>query len=403
LGITFICKCNDRLPVKIALLSIIFITAGILNFGLLLVLWKRRKRLSRMRVFVFQLCVADLVVTFFQVCPQLMWDITDRFVGPDVLCRAVKYLQVVGMFASSYMVVVMTLDRHQAICNPMVTFQRRRAHWNGPVCAAWCVSFIGSLPQIFIFSRVEVAPGVYDCWAQFVKPWGPRAYVTWTTLVIFVLPLLAVIVCQVRICRIVRVNFHMKTQQVTGQPPSSRASSVAGVSKARVKTVKMTVVIVLAYVVCWTPFFTVQLWSVWDTEATVIVLTWSSVVSAATFAILMLLASLNSCANPCIYLLFSGKLPKTLKSLTCVLRRPGTSETNTYWIQTLPYFFVDVIWSQSLHSYRVMISLISFCSATNRSSFPLSNGVRWVGIQCKDIRGSQRNSVDAQTSPSAAI
>lgn len=88
------------------MLSIIFITAGILNFGLLLVLWTRRKPLSRMRV--FQLCVADLVVTFFQVCPQLMWEITDRFAGPDVLCRAVKYLQVVGMFASSYMVVVMT-------------------------------------------------------------------------------------------------------------------------------------------------------------------------------------------------------------------------------------------------------------------------------------------------------
>ncbi|XP_074506614.1 oxytocin receptor [Sebastes fasciatus] len=309
---------DERLAqVEIALLSIIFITAGILNFGLLLVLWKRRKQLSRMRVFVFHLCVADLVVTFFQVCPQLMWDITDRFVGPDILCRLVKYLQVVGMFASTYMIVVMTLDRYQAICNPMVTFQRRRARWNGPVCAAWCVSLIFSLPQIFIFSRVEVAPGVYDCWAQFIKPWGPRAYVTWTTLVIFILPTLMVIVCQVRICRTVRINFfHMKThqqqhvaeQQASKQLSSSRASSVAGVSKARVKTVKMTVVIVLAYIICWTPFFTVQLWSVWDVEAPT---------HTATFTILMLLASLNSCANPCIYLLFSGKLPKTLVALMC--------------------------------------------------------------------------------------
>lgn len=256
--------------VEIALLSIIFVFAGILNFGVLLLLWKRRKQLSRMRVFVFHLCVADLVVTFFQVCPQLMWDITDRFVGPDILCRAVKYLQVVGMFASTYMIVVMTIDRYQAICNPMVTFQRRRARWNGAVCAAWCVSLVGSLPQIFIFSRVEVAPGVHDCWAQFVAPWGPRAYVTWTTLVIFVLPTLTVIACQVRICRTVQLNFHMKTQQDAEAPSralSSRASSVAGVSKARVKTVKMTVVIVLAYVICWTPFFTVQLWSVWDDEA----------------------------------------------------------------------------------------------------------------------------------------
>lgn len=38
---------------------------------------------------------------------------------------------------------------------------------------------------------------------------------------------------------------------------------------------------------------------------------------AATFTILMLLSSLNSCANPCIYLLFSGKLPKRLVTLMC--------------------------------------------------------------------------------------
>lgn len=31
----------------------------------------------------------------------------------------------------------------------------------------------------------------------------------------------------------------------------------------------------------------------------------------------MLLASLNSCANPCIYLLFNGKLPRGLLGLVC--------------------------------------------------------------------------------------
>uniref|UniRef100_A0A8C6L4G7 Arginine vasopressin receptor 2b, tandem duplicate, 1 n=1 Tax=Nothobranchius furzeri TaxID=105023 RepID=A0A8C6L4G7_NOTFU len=200
---------DERLArVEIALLSIIFLAAGLLNFGLLLVLCTRRKQLSRMRVLVFHLCVADLVVTFFQVCPQLMWDITDRFVGPDVLCRVVKYLQVVGMFSSTYMIVVMTIDRYQAICNPMVTFQRKRARLNGPVCAAWCVSLIGSLLQIFIFSRVEVAPGVYGCWAQFIKPWGLRT------------PVLIVSVCQVRFCCAVHSSFHMKMQRSAEEPAS---------------------------------------------------------------------------------------------------------------------------------------------------------------------------------------
>ncbi|XP_062319361.1 oxytocin receptor-like [Osmerus eperlanus] len=296
---------DERLAqIEIALLSIILLSAATLNFGLLVVLWKRRKQLSRMRVFVFHLCLADLVVTFFQVCPQLIWDITDRFIGPDIMCRLVKYMQVVGMFASTYMIVVMTMDRYQAICNPMVTFQRRRARWNVPICVAWCVSLICSLPQVFIFSRVQVAPGVYDCWANFVKPWGLKAYVTWTTLLIFVLPILTVLVCQVRICRALHMNFHIKTKKCGEngtRPMPSRASSIARVSKARIKTVKMTVVIVLAYVICWTPFFTVQLWSVWDVNAPT---------ETDTFTVLMLLSSLNSCANPCIYLLFSGRLPQ---------------------------------------------------------------------------------------------
>ncbi|XP_027859161.1 oxytocin receptor-like [Xiphophorus couchianus] len=302
--------------VEIALLGAIFVTATILNTALLLLLWRQRKQMSRMRVFVFHLCLADLVVAFFQVCPQLMWDITDRFVGPDLVCRLVKYLQVLGMFSSTYMIVVMTVDRYQAICNPMVKFQRARSRLNVPVCVAWGVSLVGSLPQVFIFSQVEVAPGVFDCWAEFIQPWGLQTYITWTTLVIFILPVSTVVVCQVRICRAIQTNLSRKTHRQgvsVGAPLPARASGAAGMSKARVKTLKMTVVIVLVYVMCWAPFFTVQLWSAWDANAPK---------ETAIFTILMLLASLNSCANPCIYLLFCGEFPKRLVKL---LRPPALS------------------------------------------------------------------------------
>ncbi|KAM3878094.1 vasopressin V2 receptor-like [Diretmus argenteus] len=296
--------------VEIAVLSVIFVTAALLNTGLLLVFWRQRQQMSRMRVFVVHLCLADLVVAFFQVCPQLMWDITDRFIGPDPVCRVVKYLQVLGMFSSTYMILAMTIDRYQAVCNPLVKFRRRRARFNVPVCAAWGVSLLGSVPQVFIFSRVEVAPGVFDCWAEFIQPWGLKTYITWTTLVIFIFPIAIVLVCQVRICRAIQINLSQKTHQGGGIGVSLHlpSSGVAGMSKARIKTVKMTVVIVLTYIMCWAPFFTVQLWSVWDTHAPK---------ETTTFAILMLLASLNSCANPCIYLLFSGQLPKNLMTVLC--------------------------------------------------------------------------------------
>ncbi|XP_072308828.1 vasopressin V2 receptor-like [Eucyclogobius newberryi] len=304
--------------VEIALLGLIFVAAAILNTALLCVLWRQRKQMTRMRVFVFHLCLADLVVAFFQVCPQLLWDITDRFVGPDLICRLVKYLQVLGMFSSTYMIVVMTVDRYQAVCNPMVKFQRARTRFNIPVCVAWCVSLVGSVPQIFIFSQVEVEPGVFDCWATFIQPWGLQTYVTWTTLVIFVLPVITVMFCQVRICRAIQINLYQRA------PLAHRASGVAGMSKARVKTLKMTVVIVLAYVICWAPFFTVQLWSAWDNNAPK---------ETATFTILMLLASLNSCANPCIYLMFSGQMPKRLLTFLC--KRHGEGRDSMHEEATL--------------------------------------------------------------------
>lgn len=254
--------------VEIAVLGVIFLTASVGNFILILVLWRRRKKLSRMYVFMLHLSIADLVVAFFQVLPQLIWDITDVFIGPDFLCRIIKYLQLLGMFASTYMIVVMTVDRYQAVCYPMVTFQKKRALWNIPICTSWSIALILSLPQVFIFSKIEISPGVFECWGEFIQPWGPRAYVTWIFVVIFFIPSAILITCQVKICKIIRRNINVKKQnecEATNQNQvlPSRASSVNCISKAMIKTVKMTVVTVVAYVLCWSPFFIAQLWSVW--------------------------------------------------------------------------------------------------------------------------------------------
>lgn len=81
--------------------------------------------------------------------PQLLWDITERFQGPDALCRSVKYLQIVGMFASSYMIVAMTVDRHYAICCPLQAYRGGvTSRWNTPVMVAWGLALLFSVPQV---------------------------------------------------------------------------------------------------------------------------------------------------------------------------------------------------------------------------------------------------------------
>ncbi|XP_061419029.1 vasopressin V2 receptor-like isoform X1 [Lethenteron reissneri] len=396
---------------EVAVLFAMFACTTLGNSVLLTALFRRRKHASRMHVFMVHLCLADLVVAFFQVLPQLAWDITDVFLASDFACRFIKYMQIVGMFASTYMIVGMTVDRYQAVCFPMVTFKKRMAYWNAPVCAVWVVSLLLSVPQAVIFAKGEVYPGVYDCWGTFQPMWGVKAYITWMAMAIFVVPTAVLVWCQTKICRVIRLNIYFKTPHVhkdtlllrrrrkqrrrqqkrqedeeevaalhrgqTHAVTMTRVSSVTGVSRAMVKTVKMTLVIVIVYVLCWSPFFVAQLWSVWDpnppfevgevrgrppgwarpaeggfptpegrpdrllqvraarthihgvpcsTGRTLHVnaicrssLLFSAGSSGALFTITLLLASLNSCTNPWIYMAFSGSTPRAL--LSCVLCR----------------------------------------------------------------------------------
>ncbi|XP_068188190.1 vasopressin V2 receptor-like [Antennarius striatus] len=409
---------------EIAVLGVVLALTTLGNSFVLWVLLRRRKQNAPMHVFMVNLCVADLVVAFFQVLPQLIWDITERFQGPDLLCRSVKYLQIVGMFASSYMIVAMTVDRHHAICCPLQAYRGgAMSRWNTPVMVAWGLSLVLSIPQVFIFSRSEVTPGEYECWGHFAEPWGLKAYVTWMTIAVFILPALIITICQIRIFREIHNNIYLKSERimmtelkrskvffrlqhfkksddwgrgrsapggvgrdrrggqllkgVNNNPHnnghSSQASSVVhysncsehvtlttstsphqqqilknancqecctscematgspnfsidyapptpvsppppSITNAMSKTVKMTLVIVLVYTVCWSPFFIVQLWAAWDPNPPD---------QGVAFTILMLLASLNSCTNPWIYTAFSNSVSRELQNLMRCRSRPS--------------------------------------------------------------------------------
>ncbi|KAM9351385.1 vasopressin V2 receptor-like [Symphorus nematophorus] len=389
---------------EVVVLTVIFVMALLSNGLVLVVLLRRRRHHNPLHQFMLNLCVADLVVALFQVLPQLVWDAKGRFPGPDFLCRLVKYLQVLGMFASSYMIVAMTVDRHYAICCPLQAHRSGATQrWNSFILLAWGLSLLLSLPQVFIFSRSEVTPGVYECWGNFAESWGLKAYVTWMTLAVFILPVLIITVCQVRIFMEIHNNLYRKSERrlsPASLPPSRRDSQRGGgggggggrgrsglplyvsplmfnnpvshtsfdpgstyqhlpmgplrsnsinhcdihsytavhpaelqpdvlpdpvapsavccpppkapparggeVSAAMSKTVRMTLVIVLVYSLCWAPFFSVQLWAAWDPDPPQ---------NGAVFTLLMLLASLNSCTNPWIYSAFSSSVSPELRLL----------------------------------------------------------------------------------------
>jgi hypothetical protein len=163
------------------------------------------------------------------------------------------------------------------------------------------------VPQAFIFSYQEIpgSNGVRDCWGTFPQPWGERVYVTWYAITIFFIPLIIITYTYVYICREVWTNVRRKRQ--TFKPEISlieirknwgklsnkssvhksgksriktesesndercfannalnpRSHSIYRLSKAKIKTVKVTVVVVICYIVCSSPFICVQVWAYW--------------------------------------------------------------------------------------------------------------------------------------------
>ena len=88
-------------------------------------------------------------------------------------------------------------------------------------------------------------------------------------------------------------------------PDGRRASSRGLIPKAKVKTIKMTFVIVFVFILCWSPYILFDLLQVYE-------LIPNNETSQAVATFIQSLAPLNSAANPLIYCLFSANIGKHL-------------------------------------------------------------------------------------------
>ena len=289
---------NEQLAkVEVAVQAAIFFLAVFGNGMVLFVLCLRRKKLSRMNLMIVHLSIADLFVAFFNVLPQLIRDIVARMKGGDFTCRFIMYIQVVAMYASSYVLVSTAIDRYLAICHPLTTqmWSTRKSYIL--VGVAWAFSLAFSSPQLFIFAWEEVTEGsgVYDCMDHFHPAWTLNAYITWTTLAIYIIPFCILVVAYGRICLVVWKSMRAKEPSTrlakrdmsnkadNGIPLNSRENGTTkhtsksgncnprahmrGMSNAKVKTVKLTLTVIICYLVCWGPFFIAQMWAAWDPNA----------------------------------------------------------------------------------------------------------------------------------------
>ena len=106
--------------IKIIVLSVIILLTFLGNVAIIFAIAARRSKLTRMYYFILQLSIADLLTAFLTLLPEVIWTFTlPHFYGGVVMCKIIKFTQMLGPYLSSYILIMTAVDRYQAICNPL--------------------------------------------------------------------------------------------------------------------------------------------------------------------------------------------------------------------------------------------------------------------------------------------
>ncbi|WKX88820.1 hypothetical protein Q1695_008447 [Nippostrongylus brasiliensis] len=146
---------------------------------------RRRKRITPVQMLMLHMCAADLLFALITMVPTMAMTATvPVFHGPNVLCKFVKFLQVIPMYASSFLLVAISADRFQAICRPLASMKsnayKRPALY---ASAAWALALLFSTPQFALFAKRDG-----DCVGTYTNPYQYAIYVIVFNTVVWLLP-----------------------------------------------------------------------------------------------------------------------------------------------------------------------------------------------------------------------
>ncbi|XP_075620837.1 gonadotropin-releasing hormone II receptor-like [Balearica regulorum gibbericeps] len=260
---------------------------------------RRGGRRSHIRLLLLHLAAADLLVTVAVMPLDAVWNITLQWWAGDLACRLLMYLRLLAMYASAFVTVVISLDRQAAILRPLAITRARRRN-RIMLYVAWLLSAGLSVPQLFLFHTVTLRPphNFTQCTTRgsFRQPWHETLYNMLGFTCLFLLPLLIMVCCYTRI--LLEISRRMGSSLFSSRDVSLRCSR-NNIPRARLRMLKMSLVIVSSFILCWTPYYLLGLWYWFCPRAM------EKRVSPALTHILFIFGLFNACLDPITYGLFT--------------------------------------------------------------------------------------------------
>ncbi|XP_004706349.1 gonadotropin-releasing hormone receptor isoform X2 [Echinops telfairi] len=139
--------------IRVTVTFFLFLLSTTFNASFLLKLQKwtqkkeKGKKLSRMKVLLKHLTLANLLETLIVMPLDGLWNITVQWYAGEALCKVLSYLKLFSMYAPAFMMAVISLDRSLAITKPiaMKSYSKLR---QSMISLAWILSSVFAGPQL---------------------------------------------------------------------------------------------------------------------------------------------------------------------------------------------------------------------------------------------------------------
>jgi len=287
---------------------LIFVVSLVGNSFIAIIVYKTQTMRKPINYFITNMAMSDLLIPIFLFPRKLTGLYVDYqwlISGPlgQALCKLVPFLVNVSGAVSIQSLVLIAMDRFGAVVFPL-----RSPLISSKLCpffirATWIVALAVLSPYLFAFQTVEHADGVVSCDRKWSEAFGESSsevnYFLSVHVVFFYIPTALLII----LYSIIIIK--LKTQKIPGEQSDNAEEQRA---KRNRNVLKMAIVIVVGFLLCWIPFSIIVLLLMFERDR------WYCDIRLYS-EIASVLAVSNCALNPCICFIFSGNYRQGLKRL----------------------------------------------------------------------------------------
>lgn len=140
--------------IVLAVMSIVSLIANLATIYSVIKNRRKRQNWSAIYTLILHLSVADLLVTIFCIGGEAVWNYTVQWIWGNVACKLFKFLQVFSLYLSTFILVLIGIDRFVAVRYPMKNLSTTHRFLKY-IAFAWVLSVILAAPQVKLIKCSE--------------------------------------------------------------------------------------------------------------------------------------------------------------------------------------------------------------------------------------------------------